>query len=205
MTRDIASGTVTKLEANSVFYAELIQLHLLNSSGNDAVVQFTSANADLEVATSTSSENTYVSQGQFINFGNLKETADMQIQSFDLTFTAVDTTTLAALIASDTSQSSSGSALNGRRVVVHRVILDADYKHTSDDVYMIFDGLINGFSLSEDENTATVNLNCSSRFVNFDATAGRKTTVGSQQIYFPQDLGFEFASSLKKDVRWGQA
>ena len=204
MTRDIASGTVTKLEANSIFYAELIQLHL-RTTGSDLLVQYTSANADLEVATSTSSENTYVSQGQFINFGNLKETADMQIQSFDLTFTAVDTTTLAALIASDTSQSSSGSALNGRRVVVHRVILDADYTHTSDDVYMIFDGLINGFSLSEDENTATVNLNCSSRFVNFDATAGRKTTVGSQQIYFPQDLGFEFASSLKKDVRWGQA
>jgi len=200
MTRDIASGTVTKLEANSIFYAELIQLHL-RTTGSDLLVQYTSANADLEVATSTSSENTYVSQGQFINFGNLKETADMQIQSFDLTFTAVDTTTLAALIASDTSD----RALNGRRVVVHRVILDAEYKHTSDDVYMIFDGLINGFSLAEDENTATVNLNCSSRFVNFDATAGRKTTVGSQQIYFPQDRGFEFASSLKKDVRWGQA
>ena len=200
MGRNIASATVTKLEGANVFYAELIQLHLTDASGNDTKVQYTTANVDLTVTTPTSSTTAYVSQGQFINFGNLKETADLQIQSFDLTFTAVDTTTLAALLASDTGN----KRLNGSRVVVYRIILGNDYSFTTDDVYMIFDGSINGFAVDQEETTATLNLNCSSQFINFEATAGRKTTVGSQQFFFLQDKGMEFASALKKDVRWGQ-
>lgn len=203
MTRDIASSTVTKLSADSVQYCELIQLHLLDSSGNDAVTQYTTGHVDLVVSTPTSGTTGYVAQGQFINFGNFKETADFQIQSFDIVFTAVDTTTLAALVNSDNS----GKVLNGRRVVVYRAVLndsDAGFTISSDDVYMIFDGTINGFSVSEDEATASLTLNCSSRFINFEATNGRKTTTGSQQYFFPNDKGMEFASLLKKDVRWGQ-
>jgi len=201
MTRLIASSTVTKLEGSNIFYAELIQLHLKSDPQNDNVVQYTTANVDLTVSTPTSSSTSYVSQGQFINFGNLKETADLQIQSLDMLFTAVDTTTLAALV---THTNDSGKSLNGRRVVVYRIILGNDYSFSADDVYMIFDGSINGFSVSEEETTATLSLNCSSKFINFEATTGRKTTIGSQQLFFPKDEGMEFASALKKDVRWGQ-
>ena len=203
MTRSIASGTVTKLSADTVHYVELIQLHLRDSSGNDVVTQYTTGHVDLTVTTPTSTSTGYVAQGQFINFGNFKEAADFQIQSLDIVFTAVDTTTLAALLASDNS----GRALNGRRVVVYRAVVDenaAGFDVPTDNVYMIFDGTINGFSVTEEEETATLSLNCSSKFINFEATNGRKTTVGSQQYFFPNDKGMEFASLLKKDVRWGQ-
>lgn len=200
MPRDLASATVTKLEAQTVHIVELIQLHLRDSNGNDSILQLNTGPTDIVAVTPTSGTTLYTAQGQFLNFGSLKETADLSVPSFEILFTAVDTTTLAALVASDNS----GRAINGRRAVFYRVVLDSSYNFSNDDVYMIFDGTIDGFSITQDDNTATLSLTCTSNFAKFSMINGVKTNMGSQQTRFPDDMGMEFASSIRQDIRWGQ-
>ena len=53
--------------------------------------------------------------------------------------------------------------------------------------------------------TATISLEISSQFINFDKKAGRKTNIGSMQIEHPQDFSMEFSSSTLKDIKWGKA
>jgi len=199
-TRQLASATVTKLNAETVHYVDLIQLHLTDASGNDTFVQYNTGPIDLVVNTPTSSVTSYIAQGDFINFGNLKETADLTVQSFDVIFSAVDTTTLSALVTSDAGL----KRISGRQAVFYRVVVGDDYSFSANDVYMIFDGTIDGYSITEDENTATLSITCSNNFAKFDAINGVKTNPASQRARFPTDRGFEFASALKQDIRWGQ-
>tara|TARA_R110002012_G_C11476680_1_gene594580 strand:+ start:106 stop:732 length:627 start_codon:yes stop_codon:yes gene_type:complete len=199
-TRLINSATVTKLGRENVHYVDLIQLHLTDASGNDTMLQYNTGPIDLVVNTPTSGTTLYVAQGDFINFGNLKETADLSVQSFDVLFSAVDTTTLSALVTSDAGL----KRISGRQAVFYRVVLGDDYSFSSTDVYMIFDGTIDGYSITEDENTSTLSITCSNNFAKFDSINGRKTNPASQNVRFPNDRGFEFASALKQDIRWGQ-
>jgi len=199
-TRLLNSSTVTKLGAENVHYVDLIQLHLTDASGNDTMLQYNTGPIDLVVVTPTSGTTSYIAQGDFINFGNLKETADLTVQSFDVIFSAVDTTTLSALVTSDAGL----KRLSGRQAVFYRVVLGDDYTFSQNDVYMIFDGTIDGYSITEDENTSTLSITCSNNFAKFDSINGVKTNPASQQARYSWDKCFEFASSMKKDIRWGQ-
>jgi hypothetical protein len=200
-SRQLASSAITKLSADTVHYVDLIQLHLTDANGNDTTLQYNTGPIDLTVVTPTSGTTLYLAQGDFINFGNLKETADLTVQSFDVIFSAVDTTTLSALVTSDAGL----KRLSGRQAVFYRVVLGDDYTFSqTEDVYMIFDGTIDGYSITEDENSATLAITCSNNFAKFDDINGMRTNPASLQVRNPGDRGFEFSSSLRQDIRWGQ-
>ena len=67
MTRSIPSSTQTKLAANQIFVADLIELQLSTTQ------YFTTTNIDLDYDSATAPDagtNTYLAQGQFIKYGN---------------------------------------------------------------------------------------------------------------------------------------
>ena len=192
MARDLASGLQTKLAARTVFAADLIELHL------DTPLYFTSTNIDIDYDSNTAPDtgtNTYLAQGQFLFFGNIIESSDLRVGQIDMTFTAVDTTTVALLINNE--------YLN-KRVVIYRAVLDQDYSFTSDDVFTIFDGIIVGYSISETDTTATVVITVASQFADFERTNGRRTNPASQQVHFAQDKGMDFSAQIVKDLKWGR-
>ena len=95
MARGIASSLQTKLAARSVFAADLIELHL------STPLYFTSTNIDIDFDSDTApttGSNTYLAQGQFLFFSNITESSDLRVGQIDMTFTAVDTTTVACLL-----------------------------------------------------------------------------------------------------------
>jgi len=193
MARDLASGLQTKLAARTVFAADLIELHL------DTPLYFTSTNIDIDYDSNTAPDagtNTYLAQGQFLFFGNIIESSDLRVGQIDMTFTAVDTTTVALLINNE--------YLN-KRVVIYRAVLDQDYSFTSDDVFTIFDGIIVGYSISETDTTATVVITVASQFADFERTNGRRTNPASQQVHFANDKGMDFSAQIVKDLKWGRA
>tara|TARA_R110002012_G_C11627419_1_gene609542 strand:- start:1238 stop:1819 length:582 start_codon:yes stop_codon:yes gene_type:complete len=193
MPRQLASSLQTKLAASTVFPADLIELHLSSN------LYLTSTNIDIDFDSSTapdSGTNTYLAQGQFLYFGNIVESSDLRVGQIDLTFTAVDTTTVALLL--------NNNYMN-KRVVIYRAILQDDYTFTSDDVFTIFDGRIMNYSIRETNSTATVTMTISSLFADFERTNGRKTNPASQQIHFSGDLGMDFSAQIVKDIKWGKA
>lgn len=193
MARQIASSLQTKLAARSVFAADLIELHLATP------LYFTSTNIDIDYDTDTapdSGTNTYLAQGQFLNFSNITESSDIRSGQIDMTFTAVDTTTVALLINNE--------YLN-KRVVIYRAVLDNEYNFTSDDIYTVFDGSIVGYNINESDDTAAVTITVASQFADFERTNGRKTNPASQQLHFPGDKGMDFSAQIVKDLKWGRA
>ncbi len=192
MARDLASSLQTKLASRTVFAADLIELHLATP------LYFTSTNIDLDFDSDTAPDtgsNTYLAQGQFLRFGNVTESSDLRVGQIDMTFTAVDTTTVALLINNE---------YMNKRVVIYRAVLDSDYNFTTDDVFTVFDGIIMGYAISEENSTATVTITVASQFADFERTNGRKTNPSSQQVHFPTDLGMDFSAQIVKDLRWGR-
>ena len=193
MARDLPSSLQTKLAGKSLFAADLIELHLATP------LYFTTTNIDIDFDSATAPDagaNTYLAQGQFLFFGNVVESSDLRVGQIDMTFTAVDTTTVALLI---------NNVYMNKRVVVYRAILQDDYSFTTDDVFTVFDGFIMGYSIQEDNLTATVTMTVASQFADFERSNGRKTNPASQQIHFPNDDGMNFSAQIVKDLKWGRA
>jgi len=193
MTRSIVSSAQTKLASRSLFVADLIELQL------STTLYYTTTNANIQFDSDTapdSGTNTYTAQGQFLSYGNINETSDLRISSLDLTFTAVDTTTLAQLTNNDYID---------KRVVIYRAILESDYSFTPSEVFMIFDGRISGYNVRETNDTATVTVQAASQFADFERLNGRRTNPASQNVHFPNDRGMDFSPEIVQDLKWGRA
>ena len=193
MTRSIASATQTKLAGRQIFVADLIELQLSTPQ------YLTTSNIDISYDSTTAPDagtNTYLAQGQFLDYGNIVESADLRISSIDMEFTAVDTTTIALLMSNDYID---------KRVVIYRAVLDDDYSFTSDDIWLMFDGTITAYGIKETENTATVTITIASQFADFLRKNGRRTNPSSQNIHFSSDKGMDFSPQIVKDIKWGKA
>jgi hypothetical protein len=192
MSRNIGAGLQTKLEARTIFLADLIELHL------DTPLYFTTTNINLiyNSPTSVDSSNTeYLAQGQFLHYGEVIESADLRVGTLELTFTAVDGTMVAVVLNNDYID---------KRVVIYRAVLASDYSFTGNDVFMIFDGFVTGYNISEEQKTATLVLTCSSQFADFERTNGRRSNPSSQNLYFANDRGMDFSPQIVKDIKWGR-
>jgi len=192
MARDITAALQTKLDSNRVFVADLIEIHL------PTTLYFTTTNVNLLFNSDSapdSGDNTYIAQNQFLGYGEIQESSDLRVGSLQITFTAVDPTMVAVILSND---------YINRRVVIYRAILQDDLSFTSDDVYLMFDGYISGYSIEETGSTATIVLTCASQFADFERTNGRRTNPASQNLYFANDRGMDFSPQIVKDIRWGK-
>ena len=193
MTRGLGSSQQTEFEGRKLFGAALIELHLSTPRYLTTApinITFDSASAP------DSGANTYLAQGQFLQFSQVAESSDIRINQLIMTFTAVDTTTLALLLNDDYINT---------RVVIYRALLDDDYAFTSDDVFTLFDGKITGYQIREEETTSTIQIIVASMFADFERVNGRKTNPASQKLHFPDDEGMQYSASIVKDMKWGRA
>jgi hypothetical protein len=139
--------------------------------------------------------NSYLAQGQFIGLGNVQETKDLKIGSMSIAFTAVDYTTLGYVLNNEYID---------RRVVIYRAVLDDNLSLDSTKVFQYFDGRIKDFNISESKDAATLSFNVGSQFADYEKLAGRRTNSDSQQRFFGNDVGFEFAPQIQTDIKWGR-
>lgn len=193
MARNIGETLQTKLEGRTLFIADLLELHLATP------IYFSTTNINLIYNSPTSidsSATTFLAQGQFLSYGQVVESSDLRVGTIELNFTAVDTTMVAVVLNNDYID---------KRVVIYRAILNSDYSFTSNDVFMIFDGFITGYAISEEEQTASLVLTCSSQFADFERTGGRRSNPASQNLYFPNDRGMDFSPQIVKDIKWGRS
>ena len=193
MSRNITADLQTKLEGRSLFLADLIELHL------DTPIYFTTTNINLIYNSPTSPDSsvtTYLAQGQFVGYGNINESADLRVGTLELTFTAVDSTMVAVVLNNDYID---------KRVVIYRAILNNDYSFTDTDVFLTFDGYVTGYTIKEEAQTATLILECSSQFADFERTNGRRTNPASQNLHFATDRGMDFSPQIVKDIKWGRS
>ena len=143
----------------------------------------------------TYNSNEYTALGFFLNFANIEETTEVTAQRITLSLSGVDQTYTNLFLSENYVD---------RRVVIRKAFLDTSNALIADPV-VIFDGRMDNPIITEDTDTglASIAVTVSNQFVDFEKTPGRYTNNENQQLYYPGDRGFEYASQIIKDIVWG--
>ena len=72
------------------------------------------------------------------------------------------------------------------------------------DPFLLYDGQIDTFSVSETSTDSSVSLGIVSHWADFEKRSGRKTNNTSQQRFFSTDVGMDFSSQTVLDIKWGR-
>jgi hypothetical protein len=191
MPRELSANQNTYLAGNSLIGITLIEIGI-NGSTNKF---YTDAPFDIDY-----DGDTYEAQGNFLGVSETSETANLQITSINLILSALDIAVVLDLC--DSNQ------IN-QPVTIRKAFLDpTDYSligdSAGDRAIVIFKGKITSYRIENAEQTATINLEVTSQFANFNRTTGRRTNQGSLQREHATDFGFQYAHEPIQDIKWGK-
>lgn len=201
--RNLSSQQITANNLQNAKFFELLYLRV-RDTGTSALEHTFISNApyDISVDTSISSMGiglgvqTFTALGPFLQFGNVDETADFQINSVTITLGGVRDSDLELFL---------GNQYLDQPMKIFRVWYDDSGTRIGDPV-MIFDGRIDKPVISDDpENGITIGCAASSQWVDYERRAGRHTNPSEQRFFFPTDTGFKFANIAIKELKWGGA
>jgi len=189
MTRGFTSTLNTYLAGDSLIGALLIDIE--TGSGT---TRWTDNSFDIEFG-----GNTYQAQGNFLNISERDETAELQIHSVNISISALTTANVTTYATS--------SQIN-KSVEIRRVFLDPTTNGllgngTTDTGYLLFKGKIAGYSVTNNQNFADIQLQVSSQFINFNRKNGRRTNQQNFQREHPNDHSMEYSHETLSEIKWG--
>tara|TARA_R110002020_G_scaffold184477_8_gene381482 strand:- start:922 stop:2715 length:1794 start_codon:yes stop_codon:yes gene_type:complete len=143
----------------------------------------------------TFDSNEYSALGFFLNFDTIEETASISAAKITLGLSGVDQQYTNLLLTENYVD---------RRVVIRKAFISSANALIPDPV-IIFDGRMDNPVITEDTDTglASIGVTVSNQFVDFEKTPGRYTNHENQQLHYPGDNGFIYASQIIKDIVWG--
>jgi len=191
VSRGLSNNQNTYLAGNSLIGVTLI--HIVVYGGTD--LRFTDAPFNISY-----DGNTFEAQGKFLGISETSETADLQITNINIVLSALDLTLVQTLAKSN--------QIN-QQVTVRRAFLDPTDNSligdsAGDRAIVIFQGRTAGYRIKDDNNTATLNIEVTSQFSNFNRLSGRRTNQGSLQREHSTDFGFEYSHESIRDIKWGK-
>jgi hypothetical protein len=199
--RNLSSQQITANNLQNAKFFELLYLRV-RDTGTSTLEHTYISNApyDITVDTDISSmgigqgTQTFTALGPFLQFGNVDESADFQINSVTITLGGVRDADLELFL---------GNQYLDQPMKIFRVWYDDAGTRIGDPV-MIFDGRIDKPVISDDpENGITIGCAASSQWVDYERRAGRHTNPSEQKFFFANDTGFKFANIAIKDLKWG--
>jgi hypothetical protein len=199
--------SVTHPNARNAFYSDsfisvdLVELHLFDYSGTDVSKYYCNGGYDItwnSTTAPTAGDIVYLSQGDFIGFSGVEENFDVKVGKFSIVLSAIEYATLSTFLNNETE---------GSRVVVYKAFLSKTTGQILDTPIMVFDGQIHGYSVNESSRSATIQIDCSSIFADFERVAARKTNNESNWLF----QGVKYDTALEKsgiiantEYKWGR-
>ena len=141
----------------------------------------------------TYDSNSYQAGGSFLTVDSTTETGQLQVDEINLGFSNI-TDQVRSLVQD--------GAFTDKIVDIYLAYFDTD--ETIVGAINFFTGQIRNVAIIENINGCTLTMNVASHWSNWNLTKGRHFSVESQQAYSSGDNGFEFATQVKSDVRWGK-
>jgi len=140
--------------------------------------------------------NTYLATGSLLKISDISEEVGLKVGAVSIKLSGVNQANIATALSEDYTD---------RQVKVYRGLLSEGHLVVADPM-LLFDGRIDNFSLSEDiENgTSILTWQVPSHWADFEKRSGRRCNMEDQQLHFPDDKGFDFASEIVKDLKWGR-
>lgn len=167
-------------------YCHLIRMELANNT----VLRFTEAGFDI----AWNGEN-YDGNGLLLDVDTPSFTTELRIGEISLSFTAADQSIVALML---------GTNQVNRPVYIYRAYL-TPFGQVIPDPILLHAWLITSTNVSDETDSAICSVSMASEWADFEAPRGRRTTNNSQVRFYPQDKGLEFATQIKKDIKWGGA
>jgi|TARA_R110000751_G_scaffold3931_1_gene18684 hypothetical protein len=183
MTRLINSATLAALESDSFNIATLVQIDF------SSVLRITDWGRSVSVLS-----NTWNSSANFIGIGDVTESAELRVNDLSLTLSGVEQTYVSIFLSNNYIDVP---------IKIYRAILN-DADALVGDAILIFDGILTGYQIEDDDIGSKVTVQMASHWKDFEKENGRRTNHNSQQLYFSGDEGFEFAPKSIKDLKWGR-
>jgi len=185
MSRDLTSAIKTASQQSRISTCHLLTLYL-----DAQTIYWCDYSRDVVFE-----EHNYSHAGSLLEFDGLEETSDVVVNSCTISLSGVDTNNISLVLA---------NLYLDRRVTIHRAFFDSNDELIPDPI-LIFDGRINRPSIEEnpEDGTSVVSVEASNQFADFERRPGRHTSNDEQQIYYPGDKGFEYATEIDRTLTWG--
>jgi hypothetical protein len=181
MARGLSNDLKTELANQSIKPILLVEINF------PTVYRLTNHYKDI-----THNSNTYSASGHLLSITSKAENAELDVANFTVRLSAVDSAFTSIILNNNVSND--------------EVKIDVGLLNSTDaliDTYEYDKGFIESYRINTDN--GTIDLICTSHFADFSRVAGRKTNEGSQQRFFPNDRGFEFAGLTVQDILWGRS
>jgi len=185
MSRGLGVNVTNALASNGFRLATLLEINIGASTFylTDYGVDLTDVDAQV-----------YGNSADFIELSSVSETGALKVNSLSLTLSGADQIFIAALLNGDYIE---------KDVLVRRAVVNASDLVVES--FLFFDGRITTYQIEDTERESRVVLEVASHWSDFEKVNNRRTNLNSQQVYFPNDMGFQYASKIVKDLRWGRS
>ena len=187
---------------------DLIEIHLKDSSNNDAPLYLASGGINIDFDSDTApnaGSNTYTAQGEFLGHSAINEDFDVKVGKFSINLSGLPSGYIDKFV---------GKEPEGKRVVVYKCFLDINTLEiigtdSAGGVAAInmFDGEVYNVSIQESANTCSISVEASSHFADFERQAGRRTNDWSNWLFqgVQYDTAFEKAGFVgNQEFLWGR-
>ena len=181
MPRSLSTDLQTQVSSTATKTAFLVELNL------SSTIRLTDWYSDV-----TYDSNSYEAGGSFLSVDTTTETGQLQVNEINLGFSNI-TDQVRSLVQD--------GSFTDKNVEIYLAYFNSDEDIVGAINY--FTGQIRNVSIQEDINSSVLNMTVASHWANWNLTKGRHYSDESQQDFSSGDKGFEFATQVKSDVRWG--
>lgn len=184
MSRTLPAGLATALAANEVAAVFLVEVQW-----PDGTIYMWNG-----YYTMNWNGHPWLGLGHLGSIAEIKESADTAANGVQLVLSGIPSALITEALRNDTQ---------GRRSRIYFGVISPGGFVI--DPYLVFDGLIDYPSLTDEGETSTLTVFLEKEFID-NRSAARRLTHQDQQIDYPGDLGFEYVAGLaNKSLTWGKA
>lgn len=180
---------------NKFIAVDLLDLYLYDNSRQEQFLHLCTGGLNID-----DNGTEYLAQGDFIGFSSVTEEFDVKVGKFTVYLSGLGSNMVDRFIDKD---------VEGQKVRIRKAFLDFDPMNLDiiESPVLIFDGQIMNVSIVESSNSATINIDCVTLFADFERTAGRRSNVGSNQLFQGNnyDTAFEKSGHVgNTEFLWGR-
>tara|TARA_R110002012_G_scaffold318866_1_gene537945 strand:- start:1516 stop:2064 length:549 start_codon:yes stop_codon:yes gene_type:complete len=181
MPRSLSTALQTQVSSTATKTAFLVELNL------SSTIRLTDWYSNV-----TYDSNSYEAGGSFLSVDTTTESGQLQVNEINLGFSNI-TDQVRSLVQD--------GEFTDKIVEIYIAYFNAD--ETIVGAINYFTGQIRNVSIQESIDNSILNMTVASHWANWNLTKGRHYSDESQQSFSSGDRGFEFATQVKEDVRWG--
>ena len=195
MPRALTSSTITNISENTVypFFAVELKFDDNPAISGDQTLRMWTGSGTLTLADSTE----WFGTGNLLTISSVEETSEIAARGADITLTAIPSEVLSLALT---------EPYQGRECNIYfGTFDDGDQTTAPTNFNEIFSGYMDQMNISENVDTATIELKVENKLIDLERARVARFTSGYQKSKFPDDTGLDFIESMQdKKINWGK-